>query len=64
MNLIDELEAKIPQLNREDLARFRDWFDQYVESRLELRDEIKAELDQAWSEIGGGSYRARQTPRG
>jgi hypothetical protein len=47
MNLVEELETKVPKLDRDELAQFRDWFDRYVEDHLELRDEIKAELDQA-----------------
>jgi hypothetical protein len=35
-----------------------------LEDQLELRDEVKAELDEAWKEIEAGNYRARQTPPG
>ena len=62
MSLVEELENKVPKLSREELEHFRDWLERYVEDRLELRDEIKAELDQAWQEIGSGNYRVRQTP--
>jgi hypothetical protein len=64
MSLVEELETKVPKLNSQELARFRDWFDRYVEDRLELRDEVKAELDQAWKDIESGNYRTRQTPPG
>ena len=62
MNLVEELENRVPKLNREELAHFRDWFERYVEDRLELRDEVKAELDRAWKEIDDGNFRTRQTP--
>lgn len=62
MNLVEKLETKVPKLNREELAKFRDWFERYLENHLELREEIKAELDQAWKEIDGGNFRTRQTP--
>ena len=62
MSLVEELESKVPTLTPDQLADFRDWFDQYVENRMELRDETKLELDRAWEEIGRGSFRSRQTP--
>ena len=62
MSLVQELESKVPKLTKEELAQFRDWFEQYIEDNLELRDEVKAELDQAWRDIAGGKYRVRQTP--
>ena len=62
MSLLEELESKVPKLSGAELAMFRDWFEQYVEDTLELRDEVKAELDKAWEEIGKGDYRVRQTP--
>ena len=64
MSLVEELEIKVPKLTQQELVRFRDWFDRYFEDQLDLRDEIKTELDQAWREIDGGNYRIRQTPPG
>lgn len=62
MSLVEELENKVPKLTSEELAKFRDWFERYVEDQLELRDEVKTELDQAWKDIADGNYRSRQTP--
>jgi hypothetical protein len=50
-------------MNSQELAQFREWFDRYVEDQLELRDEIRPELDQASADIDAGTYRVRQTPR-
>ena len=61
---MQELENKVPKLSREELAQFRDWFERYVEDNLELRDEVRAELDEAWQGIAAGKYRSRQTPPG
>jgi uncharacterized coiled-coil DUF342 family protein len=64
MSLIEELETKVPKLSTQELAQFRDWLDRYVEDHLELRDEVKAELDEAWREIDTGNCRVRETRPG
>jgi hypothetical protein len=64
MSLVEELESKVPKLNSVDVARFRDWRDRYVEDQLELRDDVKAKLGEAWKEIEAGNYRTCQTPPG
>jgi hypothetical protein len=62
MSLVEELETKVPKLNKAELTRFRDWFERYIEDHLDLSDEVKTRLSDAWKEIEAGNYRVRQTP--
>jgi len=60
MSTVQEIEAAVPQLSREELEQFRIWFEDYLEDRLELTDEVKAKLDQSRREIAEGNCRTRQ----
>ncbi len=60
MSTVQELEATIPRLSRAELEQFRAWFEDYIEDRLELTDEVKAQLDQSRREIADGNYTTRQ----
>ncbi len=60
MSTVQELEAAIPRLTRVELEQFRAWFEDYIEDRLELTDEVKAKLDQSRAEIAAGNYTTRQ----
>lgn len=60
MSTVQELEAAIPKLSSEELDNFRAWFENYCEDRLELKDEVKAKLDQARQEIQEGRFHIRQ----
>ena len=62
MTIVEELTRKVPQMTVHELTEFRDWLERYVEDRMELRDEVKSELDEAWAEIEKGNYRIRPTP--
>ena len=60
MSTVQELEATIPRLTRAELEQFRVWFESYIEDRLELTDEVQAQLDQSRREIAAGHYTTRQ----
>ena len=60
MSTVQELEAAVPRLSRAELEQFRNWFEDYIEDRLELTDEVKAKLDQSRREIADGQYTTRQ----
>ena len=60
MSTVQEIEAAIPKLSPAEIARLRDWLDDFVEQQLELTDEVKAELDEARREIAAGQTRTRQ----
>ncbi len=60
MNTVQEIEAAIPKLSRAELEQLQAWFEEYVEEHLELRDEVKARLDESRREIASGNYTTRQ----
>ena len=60
MSTVQEIEAAIPKLSRADLEKLRTWFENYLEDRLELKDEIAAKLDESRREIASGNYTTRQ----
>jgi hypothetical protein len=60
MSTVQEIEAAIPKLSLQELAELRAWLDDYAEQRLELTDAVKAELDEARSDLAAGRSRTRQ----
>jgi hypothetical protein len=60
MSTVQEIEAAIPRLKREEIEALREWIDDYLEERLELTDEVKQRLDQSRREIAAGNYTTRQ----
>ena len=60
MSTVEEIRTAIPKLPREEIEAIREWLDDYLEGGLELKDEIKAKLDQSRSEITAGQYTTRQ----
>ena len=60
MSTVQEIEAAIPRLSRAELEEFEAWFQEYLEERLELTDDVKAKLDESRREIAAGSYTTRQ----
>ena len=60
MSTIQEIEAAIPQLRREEVEALRAWIEDYLEDQLELRDDVRQQLDQSRREIAGGDFTTRQ----
>jgi hypothetical protein len=60
MSTIQEIEAAIPRLRREEVEALRAWIEDYLEDQLELRDEVKQQLDQSRREIAAGDCTTRQ----
>lgn len=60
MSTVQEIEAAIPRLSRAQVEELRAWIDDFLEDQLELKDEVKATLDQSRSEIAAGNYTTRQ----
>ncbi len=50
----------MPKLSRAEIEEVRAWIDDFLESGLELTDEVKAKLDQSRREIAAGQYTTRQ----
>ena len=60
MTTVKDIEAVIPRLTRAEVEELRAWIDDFLEDRMELKDEIKAKLDQSRREIATGNYTTRQ----
>jgi len=60
MSTVQEIEAAIPRLSRAELEELRLWFEDYVEDHLELKEDVKARLDESRREIAEGSFTTRQ----
>ncbi len=60
MSTVQEIQAAVPKLSRGELVELKEWLDDYFEDQLELRDEVKAKLDQSRAEIAVGKYTTRQ----
>ncbi len=61
MSTVQEIEAAIPRLSREELEEFHAWYEDYIEDHLELTDEVKARLEESRREIAAGNYTTRQS---
>ena len=60
MTTVKDIEAVIPRLTRAEVEELRAWIDDFLEDRMELKDEVKAKLDQSRREIAAGNYTTRQ----
>jgi hypothetical protein len=60
VSTVQEIQAALPKLSREEIEQIREWIDNYLEDRLELTDEVKNKLDQSRREIAAGQYTTRQ----
>jgi len=53
---LEEIEAAVKQLSAADQEALRDWMDDRLEDRLELRDAFKAEIEAGAKDIAEGRY--------
>jgi hypothetical protein len=60
MSTVEEIQAAIPKLSREEIEQIRMWIDDYLKDQFELTDDVKAKLDQSRREIAAGEYTTRQ----
>lgn len=60
MSTVQEIEAAIPHLKREEVEALQAWIADYLEDQFELTDEIKARLDESRREIATGQFTTRQ----
>ncbi len=60
MSTVQEIEAAIPRLSPAELEELRAWFEDYLEARLKLTNEVKTKLDESHWEIAAGHYTTRQ----
>jgi hypothetical protein len=55
---VKEIEDAIKELPVKDLSQLRDWFGDYCEDKLELKDEVKAKVQMAREDIAAGRCRS------
>jgi hypothetical protein len=60
VSTVKEIQAAIPKLSLGEIEQIRTWIDDYLEDQLELKDQVKAKLDQSRREIADGQYTTRQ----
>jgi hypothetical protein len=57
MLTLEKIEAEVKQLSSAEQEALRDWLDQLLEDRLELKDEFKAEIEAGIKDIAAGRSR-------
>jgi len=60
MSTVKEIQEAIPRPSSDELAKLKEWLDDFFEDQLELTDEVKAKLDESRAQIAAGQYRTRQ----
>ena len=54
MRSVQEIEAAIQQLSREEMLRIREWLENVLEDELEFTDEFRAQIEQSEKEMQNG----------
>lgn len=57
MQTLEKIESEVRQLSVADQEALRDWLENLLEDRLELKDEFKAEIEAGMKDIAEGRYR-------
>jgi mRNA-degrading endonuclease RelE of RelBE toxin-antitoxin system len=60
MKTLEQIEADVQKLSPEEQEQLRDWLENLLEDRLELKEEFKAEIESAKKDIAEGRYRVRK----
>ena len=54
MSKVERIEAELQRLSPADLKRVRDWLDDFVEDRLEFREDFQAAIQESEREMAAG----------
>jgi hypothetical protein len=54
MSKVEEIEAELQSLSLAELKRVRDWLDDFVEDRLEFRDDCEVAIQESEREMAAG----------
>ncbi len=54
MNKVEQIEAELQTLSPAELKRVRDWLDDFVEDRLEFKEDFEAAIQQSEREMAAG----------
>ena len=57
MSKLEQLEDQVKRLSVAEQEALRDWLENLLEDRLELKDEFKAEIAAGKKDIADGRYR-------
>jgi len=60
MKTLEEVEADIRALPLHKQEELRDWLENLLEDRMELKEDFKAEIEAGKKEIAAGHYRTRR----
>jgi mRNA-degrading endonuclease RelE of RelBE toxin-antitoxin system len=60
MKTLEQIEAEVQKLSPQEQEQLRDWLENLLEDRLELKDEFKAEIEAGKKDIAEGRYRIRK----
>ena len=54
MSKVEQIEAELQSLSPAELKRVRDWLDDFVEDRLEFREDFVAAIQESEREMAAG----------
>ena len=54
MSKVEQIEAELQSLSPAELKRVRDWLDDFVEDRLEFREDFEAAVQDSEREMAAG----------
>jgi predicted transcriptional regulator len=57
MQTLEKIEEEVKRLSASEQEALRDWLENLLEDRLELKDEFKAEIEAGMKDIAEGRYR-------
>jgi hypothetical protein len=58
--LLEQIESDVRKLSLQEQEQLRDWLENLLEGGLELKEEFKAEIEDARKDIAEGRYRIRK----
>ena len=54
MSKVEQIEAELQTLSPTELKRVRDWLDDFVEDRLEFKEDFEAAIQESEREMAAG----------
>ncbi len=60
MKTLEQIETEVRNLSPQEQERLRDWLENLLEGRLELKEEFKSEIEAGKKDIAEGRYRIRK----
>lgn len=60
MKTLEEIESEVRKLSVQEQEKLRDWLENLLDDRLEIKEEFKAEIEAGRKDIADGRYRIRK----